>query len=188
MKKIFRMVILPVTVLIICSILNLPLKQARGAAAELGNNDLKLHYGAKQTLVLFETQYKAFTKLAGNKGVWEDENKYQYTWKDGQAAFIKTDEMKKPQLVQIVLSDNFKTPRGIKKGSTFSELIIAYPDFTETSEGGDGIWYIYKWTSSSPSPLINGKEFSLSFFLENDIVKSVFLKLEGEETAEIPVG
>lgn len=188
MKKFLKMMILTVTVLTICSILNLPFKPAMGAAAALGDSDLKLHYGEKKTLGLFATQYKPFTELVGNNGVWEDENKYQYTWKDGQAAFIKTAEMKKPQLVQIVLNNNFKTPRGIKKGSTFSELITAYPEYTETSEGGNGIWYIYKWTASSTSPLINGNEFSLSFFLENDIVKSVFLKLEGEETAEIPVG
>jgi len=188
MKKILRVMILPAFVFILCSILILPVNAAKKNAAPMGNNDLKLHYGAKKTLGLFETDYKQFTKLVGNTGAWEDADKYQYTWNDGQAAFIKTGEMEKPELVQIVLEDNFKTPRGIKKDSSLSELIKAYPEYSETTEGGNGLWYVFKWTATSKSPFVNGKEFSLSFFVEDDKVKSVLLKLAGEETAEIPVG
>lgn len=154
----------------------------------MGNGDLKVYYGAKTSLGIFSTPYKGFTRSAGNSGRWEDTDKYLYTWGEGQAAFIKTGEMKNPQLVLIVLSDKFRTPRGIKKGSTADELLRAYPDNYETVEGGNGLWYVYKWTAKSKSPLIDGKEFSLSVFVEDNIVKSVMLKLEGDDTSEIPVG
>jgi len=186
MKKILKTILLPLALFIVFSIS--PAESAKKTAAPLGNNDLKLHYGTKAKLGLFETQYKNFTKLVGNTGAWEDENNYQYTWKDGQAAFIKTAEMKKPELVQIVLNENFKTPRGIKKDSTLAELLKAYPEYSGTTEAGNGLWYVYKWESNSKSPLIKGKEFSLSFFVEDNMVKTVFLKWESEETEEIPVG
>jgi len=185
MKKILNAVLF-VVLFMIFSIS--PAESAKKAAAPLGNNDLNLLYGTKTKLCLFETQYKNFTKLVGSSGVWEDENNYQYTWRDGQAAFIKTAEMTKPGLVQVVLNENFKTPRGIKKDSSLAELLKAYPEYSGTTEAGNGLWYVYKWKANSKSPLIKGKEFSLSFFVEDDKVKTVFLKLEGEETEEIPVG
>lgn len=187
MRRLFKVMILPVSVLMICSMFIIPGNAKSKNAAPLGNGDLKLHY-AKKSLVLFGTEYGVFTGIVGKTGVWEDENKYQYTWDKGQAAFIKTGKMKKPQLVQIVLNGDFRTPRGIQKGSTLDELLKAYPGVSETTEAGNGLWYVYKWTAKSGPQMIKGRDFSLSFFIEDGQVKNVFLKLEGEETAEIPVG
>jgi len=187
MKQLLKFMMLPV-IIMLCSIIILPARSAQKPAASMGNNDLQLRYGSKKTFSLFKTQYNSFTKLTGNTGVWEDENKYHYTWNEGQAAFIKTAEMKKPQLVHIILNSNFETPRGIKKDSTLAELLKLYPEHSEKTEGGNGFWYVYKWEAKHKSPFINGKTFSLSFFVEDNMVKTVFLKLESEETENIPVG
>jgi len=187
MERVLNRIALFIFILIVFSLTGLNNYRVYGEAAPLGDKDLELQY-AQRILVLFGTQYNNFTSIVGNKGVWEDENRYQYTWGEGQAAFIKTNVMKKPELVQVVLSDRFKTPRGIKKGSTVDDLFKAYPDYTDTTEAGNGLWYVYRWTSESKSLLLKGRMFSLSFFVEDGRVKSVFLKLEGEETSGIPVG
>jgi len=156
--------------------------------APMGVKDLTVFYKTKNPLTLFGTQYNRFTKLAGNTGRWEDEEQYRYTWDEGQAGFIKTGKMKAPQLVMITLSGNFKTPRGIKKGSTLDEMLNAYPGEYSTTEGGNGLWYEYRWTEKSRSPKKEDKNFRLSFFVETGEVKSVMLRLESEEADAIPVG
>jgi len=166
----------------------LPEKSARADGMQLGIHDLKLYYGDINSLELFATPYKGFTYLTGKPGWWEDEDKYQYTWKDGQAAFIITGEMKSPQLVQVVLNNSFSTPREVKKGSTIDEVIKAYPGNYKTTQVTDGTWYVYKWTVGNISTLAKEKSFSLSFYIENGLVNSVMLKLESPETEDIPVG
>ncbi len=189
MKEIVKMIMFPFAVMVLLiSIMVLPGDSAPVNGTPLGNSDLKIFYKTGKSLGLFLTQYKEFIDITENSGRWEDENKYQYTWDEGQAAFIKTTEMKTPQLVLLVLDENFKTFRGIKKGSTTEEIIKAYSDNYETIEAGDGVWFVYKWTAGSPVPYINGKTFSLSFYIVDDAVKSVMLKMESEETEEIPVG
>ncbi len=189
MKYINAFLVSPFTFsLFIVLMLMLPVQSASDNVDPLGSKDLELSYGSNKSLGLFKTSYKSFIKLAGNTGVWEDENKYQYTWGDGQAAFIKKNEMKRPQLVQIILNSKFKTPRGIKKGSSLDDLMKAYSENCEVTEGGGGYWYTYKWTAVSRSQLINKKNFSISFYVADGLVDTVFLKLESEDTENIPVG
>lgn len=173
---------------LILSMFILPLNSAPGNGVSLGTDDLNVYYGTGKSLGLFSTQYKNFTGIAGSSGRWEDADKMQYTWEDGQAAFIKTADMKNPQLVLLVLDKNYKTVRGLKKGSTSDEIIKAYSDNYETIETGDGVWYVYRWTVSSTSPLTNGKTFSLSFYIVEDQLNSIMIKLESEDTEGIPVG
>lgn len=188
MRQIRMKIIFPLFISIIVSMLVFHGETAQSEVIPLGNQDLKIYYDTIKSLELFATPYKGFTDLAGNTGSWEDSEKYQYTWKDGQAAFIMTGEMKSPQLVQLVLNNSFKTQRGIKKGSTLDEVLKAYPGNYTTTEVTDGTWYVYKWTAGSTSPLINGKNFLLSFYVKDGLVDSVMLKLESAETEGIPVG
>jgi hypothetical protein len=188
MRQIFNLIKIPFFAVIICSALFLQVNSGSAEGAPMGNNDLKLFYGAGNSIELFVTQYKGFTELTGNSGWWEDADRYQYTWKEGQAGFIKTGEMRLPQLVQVVLSDKFRTPRGIRKGSALAELLKVYPGNYEITEVTDGKWYVFRWTAESALPLVNGRKFSLSFYVKDGLVNSVFLKLEGKETENIPVG
>ncbi|HPF07765.1 MAG TPA: hypothetical protein PK293_17110 [Spirochaetota bacterium] len=189
MRPFFKIIFRAVpAALVIISLFLTPGSSAGKKAAPLGKKDLRIFYKSKTPLTLFGTPYKKFTRLAGNTGRWEDEEKFRYTWDEGQAGFLKTEKMKAPQLVMITLSENFKTARGIKKGSTLDELLKAYPDEYSTTEGGNGLWYDYRWTAKSRSPKEEDKNFRISFFVENGNVDSVMLRLESEEADEIPVG
>jgi len=110
-----------------------------------GDKDLKVTY-AGSAITILTTQFQKFSDQMGKKGSWENSETYQsYIWNEGEAAFLMTGSKNKPQLVRIVLHNNFKTPRGIKKGSTFDDLIKAYSPDYEIVEGGNGNWYVFKW-------------------------------------------
>ncbi len=163
-------------------------KKASAETAALSENDLKLFYNGVKTMELLVTPYDSFTKLAGNEGRWEDDNRFHYTWEEGQAGFIMIEGMEKPQLAQLVLNEGFRTPRGIAKGSTLDKLLRAYPEGYTITEVIGGRWYEYRWIIVSRRRQVNGKSFLLSFYVENGRVSSIMLKLEEKETETIPVG
>jgi len=150
-------------------------------------DDLTVRY-KKGEFSLLATSYINFTEIAGNSGRWEDIKKYQYTWEDGQAGFIRISGMKYPQLVMITLENNFMTSRGIKKGSAVSELLRAYPEEFLTERGGNGLWYEYRGVIKNMPGFKKGTAFKLSFFTENGLVDSVMLRIKSKEADEIPVG
>ncbi len=189
MKKMKKLVLLPVFVLMLVSIISLTVKTAAANSDVPGDKDLKVNYGAKNTIVLFSTQNKKIAELTGKTGQWENSETYQsYIWAGGEAAFLLTGKKKNPELVRIVLNKNFKTPKGIVKGSTFDELIKVYSQNYELNEGGNGNWYVFKWDSVSTSKKLKGKKYSISFYIVDDLVDSVMLKLENKETDQIPLG
>ena len=180
--------VFPFLILLAAAILQGPGTRASAETAALNGDDLKLFYNGVKTMELFATPYDGFTKLTGNGGRWEDANRLHYTWGDGQAGFIKIAGMKNPQLAQLVLNEGFRTPRGIVKGSSLEELLQAYPEGYAITEAIDGRWYEYRWRIAGGRRHLNGKDFLLSFYVENGLVASIMLKLEGKETEAIPVG
>ncbi|HOP64809.1 MAG TPA: hypothetical protein PK358_15915 [Spirochaetota bacterium] len=156
-------------------------------AAPLEKDDLTISYKNGE-FSLLSTPYRKFTNIAGNTGIWEDDNRFHYTWNEGQAGFITVPGLMSPQLAMITLSENFTTPRGIKKGSTTDELLNAYPENFSTSRGGNGTWYEYRWTIKDRPGLTGDNTYRLSFFVEKGVVDSVMLRLESKEADEIPVG
>lgn len=189
MRKKFTRVLFPVFILMIAAIFTSQLNSAPQKDSAFGDADLKINYGSKYSITILTTSDKNFSDLAGKTGQWENTDLYKsYIWNDGEAAFIKTGIKKKDLLVRIVLNKNFKTSRGIKKGSKLSDVVKAYSDNFEQTEGGTGIWYVYKWDSTSKSPLLKDKVFSISFYIIDDTVDSIMLKLDSKETDEIPLG